>query len=428
MARVSARRPRTAVQCCSAGRPRLSLIRQALRPIPRTFPASNRVRWLREVLRGLYAVTLKECRAETARAPGASSSRPAPSVAPASGSPSRSFRGSSRSVIAGARPPGSPNWSGHDRRFAGLDRQDHEVRSLARQNRQVCREVRQISGCRSCPRSRRSLTSCASAPTALPSRGWSSARSACSRPRPAAAGPGWADRHRGGAARQVPRPGRRRPAPDLPPGPRRVVALERRALHDAAAPGKSPIALRCRLSDGSGFDLTEAGTRKRLAAYIVRDPAQVPGIATLGPDPLADGFGAADLAAMLGGRRTRIKGLLRDQGFLAASATPTPTRSCTPPGSRRSPWPRAWTRSRSTVSTPPCARSSSTPSASRRANRPRSSRTPSVPACACTAAPLPCPVCGDTVREVSFADSSLQYCPTCQTAASRSRTGGCRGC
>jgi formamidopyrimidine-DNA glycosylase len=26
-----------------------------------------------------------------------------------------------------------------------------------------------------------------------------------------------------------------------------------------------------------------------------------------------------------------------------------------------------------------------------------------------------CPVCGDTVREVSFADSSLQYCPTCQT-------------
>ena len=26
-----------------------------------------------------------------------------------------------------------------------------------------------------------------------------------------------------------------------------------------------------------------------------------------------------------------------------------------------------------------------------------------------------CPVCGDLVREVSFADSSLQYCATCQT-------------
>jgi formamidopyrimidine-DNA glycosylase len=28
---------------------------------------------------------------------------------------------------------------------------------------------------------------------------------------------------------------------------------------------------------------------------------------------------------------------------------------------------------------------------------------------------LPCPVCGDTVREISFADKSFQYCPTCQT-------------
>ena len=26
-----------------------------------------------------------------------------------------------------------------------------------------------------------------------------------------------------------------------------------------------------------------------------------------------------------------------------------------------------------------------------------------------------CPVCGDTVRQVRFADDSLQYCPTCQT-------------
>ena len=27
----------------------------------------------------------------------------------------------------------------------------------------------------------------------------------------------------------------------------------------------------------------------------------------------------------------------------------------------------------------------------------------------------PCPVCGDTIRQVSFATKSLQYCPTCQT-------------
>src|SRR5215475_13626170 len=42
-------------------------------------------------------------------------------------------------------------------------------------------------------------------------------------------------------------------------------------------PGKGPIALRVRIDDGSGFDLTEAGTQKKLAAYLVTDPKQVPG-------------------------------------------------------------------------------------------------------------------------------------------------------
>ena len=60
------------------------------------------------------------------------------------------------------------------------------------------------------------------------------------------------------------------------------VLIERR--------GKSPIALRVRLVDGSGFDVTEAGTKKSLAAYLVRDVQAVPGIASLGPDPLADDF------------------------------------------------------------------------------------------------------------------------------------------
>src|SRR5487761_178039 len=55
-------------------------------------------------------------------------------------------------------------------------------------------------------------------------------------------------------------------------------------------PGKSPLAFRLALDDGSGFDLTEAGTRKRLAVYLVRDPADVPGVATLGPDPLDPAF------------------------------------------------------------------------------------------------------------------------------------------
>ena len=82
-------------------------------------------------------------------------------------------------------------------------------------------------------------------------------------------------------------------------------------------PGKSPLAFRLRLDDGSGFDLTEQGTKKRLAVYLVRDPAEVPGVATLGPDPLAADFTLDTLAGLLAGRRTQIKGVLRDQSVIA---------------------------------------------------------------------------------------------------------------
>ena len=82
-------------------------------------------------------------------------------------------------------------------------------------------------------------------------------------------------------------------------------------------PGKSPLGFRLRFTDGAGFDLTEAGTKKRLAVYLVADPAEVPGVAALGPDPMADTFTVAALAGMLAGRRTQIKGVLRDQKIIA---------------------------------------------------------------------------------------------------------------
>ncbi|MCB1254235.1 MAG: Fpg/Nei family DNA glycosylase, partial [Austwickia sp.] len=82
-------------------------------------------------------------------------------------------------------------------------------------------------------------------------------------------------------------------------------------------PGKSPIALRVRMSDGSGFDLTEAGTKKGLAVYLVADPAMVPGVAALGPDPLAQTFTREVFGSLLAGRSKQIKGLLRDQSVIA---------------------------------------------------------------------------------------------------------------
>jgi len=84
-----------------------------------------------------------------------------------------------------------------------------------------------------------------------------------------------------------------------------------------ARPGKSPIALRVGFDDGSGFDLTEAGTRKRLAVHVVADPSDVPQIATLGVEPLSDDFTPERLGELLGARNQQVKGLLRDQGTIA---------------------------------------------------------------------------------------------------------------
>ena len=207
-------------------------------------------------------------------------------------------------------------------------------------------------------------------------------------------------------------------------GPRLVTHLARAGwLHwkdrlpsGMPRPGKGPLALRVALETGEGFDLTEAGTQKRLAVYVVQDPQQVPGIARLGPDPLADDFDEALLAALLKGERRQLKGALRDQSLIAgvgnaysdeilhaAKMSPfKPTSSLTPEDITT-----LFRAMRATL-TDALSRNSGLAAA-----RLKSEKKSGLRVHGRTGAP--CPVCGDTIRDVSFADSSLQYCPTCQT-------------
>ncbi|MEU5765460.1 DNA-formamidopyrimidine glycosylase family protein [Streptomyces asoensis] len=181
-------------------------------------------------------------------------------------------------------------------------------------------------------------------------------------------------------------------------------------------PGKGPLALRVALETGEGFDLTEAGTQKRLAVYVVDDPRQVPGVARLGPDPLADDFDEARFAALLAGERRRLKGALRDQGLIAGvgnaysdeilhaarmspfklASSLTPEETHTLYEALRTTLTEAVERSRGLA-----------------AGRLKAEKKSGLRVHGRTGEP--CPVCGDLVREVSFSDSSLQYCPTCQT-------------
>jgi DNA-formamidopyrimidine glycosylase len=185
-------------------------------------------------------------------------------------------------------------------------------------------------------------------------------------------------------------------------------------------PGKSPLAFRLRLDDGSGFDLTEAGTRKRLAVYLVRDPAEVPGVATLGPDPMAPEFTVDSLTSLLAGRRTQIKGVLRDQHIIAGIGNAYSDEVLHV--AKMSPYKIAASMKPDEVQTLYDAivetlRDAVERSAGLEAKDLKGEKKTGLRVHGRTGEP--CPVCGDTVREVSFADSALQYCPTCKPLADR---------
>ncbi|GAA3143679.1 Fpg/Nei family DNA glycosylase [Nonomuraea roseoviolacea] len=186
-------------------------------------------------------------------------------------------------------------------------------------------------------------------------------------------------------------------------------------------PGKGPLAARLRLAPDEeglapGFELTEAGTQKRLALYVVRDPAEVPGVASLGPDPLAETFTADALKRIVGGNRTQIKGLLRDQKVIAGIGNAYSDEVLH--AARMSPFKIASTLTDAQIADLHEAIVETLREAVERARGLAAKDLKAEKKSGLRVhnrAGQPCDVCGDTIREVSFADSSLQYCPTCQT-------------
>ena len=181
-------------------------------------------------------------------------------------------------------------------------------------------------------------------------------------------------------------------------------------------PGKGPLAFRLRFADGAGFDLTEAGTRKRLAVYLVTDLGQIPGVAALGPEPLDPQFTVEVLAGILAGRRTQIKGVLRDQKLIAGIGNAYSDEVLH--AAKMSPFRLASSLSPAEVAElhaviPGTLREAIGRSDGLAASDLKQEKKAGLRVHGRTGEP--CPVCGDTVREVSFADSALQYCPTCQT-------------
>jgi formamidopyrimidine-DNA glycosylase len=185
----------------------------------------------------------------------------------------------------------------------------------------------------------------------------------------------------------------------------------------AAKLTKGPQALRIQFSDGSGFTATEAGTEKRLSVHVVRDPIDVEHIRTLGIDPLSEAFTVEAFRVILNGQgKAQIKGVLTDQGVIAGVGNAYSDEALHV--ARLSPF-----KPSSSLDLDESARLHGavvavlTEALDRSAGKPASelkdTKRTGMRVHARTG--QPCPVCGDTVREVAFATKSIQYCATCQT-------------
>jgi len=186
-------------------------------------------------------------------------------------------------------------------------------------------------------------------------------------------------------------------------------------------PGKGPLALRVRLDDGSGFDLTEAGTQRKLAIHVVADPMEIPMVATLGPDPLTPDFDLDRLRGILTkAGRSQLKGVLKDQRTIAGIGNAYSDEILH--AARLSPFKPASTltdteldvlyRALKDELSGAIARAEGLAAKDLKGEKKSGLRVHGRKGQVCD-------VCGDTIAEVSFADSSLQYCPTCQTGGKK---------
>jgi formamidopyrimidine-DNA glycosylase len=186
-------------------------------------------------------------------------------------------------------------------------------------------------------------------------------------------------------------------------------------------PGRGPLSLRLRLDDRSGFDLTEAGTQRKLAVYVVADPMSIPMVATLGPDPLAEEFDQEALRVVLKtSGRAQLKGVLKDQRIIAGIGNAYSDEILH--AAKLSPFKPANSLTETELSTLFRAVKEELSGAIQRAEGLAAKDLKSEKKSGLRVHGRKgeiCDVCGDTIAEVSFADSALQYCPTCQTGGKK---------
>ncbi|MGN8550984.1 UNVERIFIED_CONTAM: Fpg/Nei family DNA glycosylase [Microbacterium sp. SLM126] len=206
-----------------------------------------------------------------------------------------------------------------------------------------------------------------------------------------------------------------------------VVSLGRHGWMRWREPGEDPPAVADAppalalfgLDDGGTIEVTDAGTWVSLGLHVVDDAIAVPAVAKLGPDPAGSAFSPSDFDVALGGRRKQIKAILQEQESLAgignaysdeilhtAKVSPVVHAAVLDDDARQ----RLYAATVGTVRGAIDARRG-IPIDELKAAKVAAMRVHG-------RAGETCPVCGDTIRDFSFASTTAQYCPTCQTGGS----------
>jgi formamidopyrimidine-DNA glycosylase len=187
----------------------------------------------------------------------------------------------------------------------------------------------------------------------------------------------------------------------------------------AAKPAsRKSTALTVGFDDGRVLSVTEGGTQRRAAVWLVDDVEKVPGLAGLGPEPLDPGFTVERLAAILAEGGHTLKRMLTDQQAMAgvgnAWSDDVLHRAKLSPFARPERLDREEVERlhRALVGVLTEARGSLAEQVGGKVEIPRAAERRFAVHGRAGAA---CYVCGDTIRSVWMGERETSYCPTCQT-------------
>jgi formamidopyrimidine-DNA glycosylase len=183
-------------------------------------------------------------------------------------------------------------------------------------------------------------------------------------------------------------------------------------------PSRKAGVLAIEFADGRVLGVTEGGTQRRAAVWLVDDPEKVPSLAGLGPEPLDPDFTVERLAEILAAGGHTLKGMLTDQRGMAGVGNAWSDDVLH--RARMSPFARPDRLGPEEVARLHAALIGVL-SEARGSLAEQVNGEVTVPKAATRQfavhgrAGAACFVCGDTIRSVWMGERETSYCPTCQT-------------